>query len=100
MSQIEFEDNNQNFFSRKIIGSPQEPALIHFLLKKGWVKNPRLAFNVLVLTSIILMATALILVFIINYKKAHPSIKNNLTEETLNDLPYEVQENLMRANKK
>jgi Flp pilus assembly protein protease CpaA len=65
MQGVQFEEDNLNYKSRSILGLPQQPGMVRFLIKKGIAKTEKQAFYFLVATAII-SAISCIVIFYLN----------------------------------
>lgn len=65
MSTIQFDDQNTSFQSRRILGEPQTPNVIKFLLKKGIARDEKHATKIVLITTGVMFFVAIIL--FINY---------------------------------
>jgi len=51
-------DDNLNFKSRSILGSPQTPGMTKFLINKGLVKNEKQANSLMIIITILFLLVA------------------------------------------
>lgn len=93
---IEFDtEKDTSYLSRKIIGSPTEPAMVRFFMKIGLGKTPKESLTILLIIALIGIAFSVYL-FIENVKKNN--IDNNpkyhLSPQVIEKLPLQIQEKL------
>ena len=58
MSELIFEEEPNTEFhirSRRILGAPETPAMVQFLLKRGWAKNEKQALYILIAAIVIFL---------------------------------------------
>jgi hypothetical protein len=73
MSEISFhEDNEFHIRSRKLLGEPETPSMIRFLLRTGIVKDEKQALYVLIGVIVVALSSA---VFLIRSEFSNPEIE-------------------------
>lgn len=61
MSDVQFEDSNNTFKSRSVLGAPEVPGMANFLVKKGIVKEEGNAKFVLFATIVVCTILAILI---------------------------------------
>jgi hypothetical protein len=73
MSEISFhEDNEFHIRSRKLLGEPETPSMIRFLLRTGIVKDEKQALYVLIGVIVVALSST---VFLIRSEFSNPEIE-------------------------
>ncbi len=89
---ISFEENRYQVKSRAILGEAKSPAMINFLIKKGFVKTEKTAHVLLIAITILFFLTSILIfaffVFDINIGKNN----TQLTPEQIQQNKERIQE--------
>lgn len=59
MSRVEFEEDNFHIKSRRLLGEPDTPTMIKFLLKTGLVKTEKSALILLVFVIVVALSATI-----------------------------------------
>jgi hypothetical protein len=59
MSSVEFEEDNFHIKSRRLLGEPDTPSMVKFLLKTGLAKTEKQALIILVVVIVVALSAAI-----------------------------------------
>jgi hypothetical protein len=63
MNQVQFhEDNELHIKSRRLLGEPETPSMIRFLLRTGVVKNEKEALYILIAVVVVALSSTIFLI--------------------------------------
>jgi hypothetical protein len=75
---LSFEESTFSIKSRSILGEPQVPAIVRFMVNKGLVKNSAQATTLLLIITVLLVALSIFfMIRSTNVPPAFPDSKSN-----------------------
>lgn len=95
---VQFNESNKNQFqSKKVLGLPETPKMIRFLINKKIIKNEKTAGIFLLIIILVSFLSAVYILFTLSRAE---TTKYNLSPKVLNSLPQEIKTKIYESQKK